>query len=228
MQGNNNTPQTVKLQKYTIAPFSGDFKDWVRFWNQFSVEVDRSTISKISKFNYLLELTKSKPRYDILGLPHTTDVYAEVKRILAETYGKDFKVHRALVKELENLHTITNIHKVASIRKFYNKLARIIKALATMKKLDSVQSMVYSLMDKLGPVQQILAQNDDNWEEWKLEDLVENLRKYVKRCLLQTFDNKGLEVNQQFQQRKDKLLMERGYQKDKSCVLLWEQRTSNQ
>ena len=87
-----------------------------------------------------------------------------------------------------------------------------------MKKLDSVQSMVYTLMDKLGPVQWISAQNDDNWEEWKLEDLVENLRKYVERCPLQTFDNKGLEVNQQFQQRKDKLLMERGYQKDKSCV----------
>ena len=122
LQGNDNTPQTVKLQKYKITPFSGDFKDWVRFWNQFSVEVNRSTISKISKFNYFLELTKSKPRYDILGLPHTTDVYAEVKRILAETYGKDFKVHRALVKELENLHTITNIHKIASIHEFYNKL----------------------------------------------------------------------------------------------------------
>ena len=121
-QGNDNTPQTVKLQKYTITPFSGDYKDWVRFWNQFSVEVDRSTISEISKFNYLLELTKGKPRNDILGLPHTTDGYAEAKRILAETYGKDFKVHRALVKELENLHTITNIHKVASIHEFYNKL----------------------------------------------------------------------------------------------------------
>ena len=190
----------------------------VRFWNKFSVEVDKSTISEISKFSYLLDLTKGKPRNDIFGLPHTTAGYAEAERNLAETYGKNFKVHRALVKELENVHTITNIHKVASIQEFYNKLARIIRTLATMKKLDSVQSMVYTLMDKLGPVQRILAQNDDNWEEWKLEDLVENLRKYVKRCPLQTFDNKGWKVNQQFQQRKDKLLMERGYQKDKSCV----------
>ena len=87
-----------------------------------------------------------------------------------------------------------------------------------MKKLDSVQSIVYTLMDKLGPFQRILAQNDDIWEEWELEGLVENLRKYVERCPPQTFDNKGLEANQQYQQRKDKLLMERGYQKDKSCV----------
>ena len=129
MQGNDNTPQTVKLQKYTITLFSGDYKDSVRFWNQFSVEVDRSTTSEISKFNYLLELTKGKPRNDILGLQHSTDGYAEAKRILAETYGKDFIVHRALVKELKNLHTITSIHKVASIHKFSNKLARVIRNL---------------------------------------------------------------------------------------------------
>ena len=90
----------------------------VRFWNKFSVEVDKSTISEISKFSYLLDLTKGKPRNDIFGLPHTTTGYAEAERILAETYGKNFKVHRALVKELENVHTIANIHKVASIQDF--------------------------------------------------------------------------------------------------------------
>ena len=59
-------PQSVELQKYTITPFKGDYKDWIRFWNQFSVEVDGSAISKISKFNYLLQLIQGKPREDIL------------------------------------------------------------------------------------------------------------------------------------------------------------------
>ena len=59
-------PQSVKLQKYTITPLKGDYKDWICFWNQFSVEVDGSAISKISKFNYLLQLIKGKPREDIL------------------------------------------------------------------------------------------------------------------------------------------------------------------
>ena len=74
--------QSVKLQKYTITAFNGDYKDWTQFWNQFSVEVDGAKISEISKFNYLLELTKGKPREDILGLPHTKDGYIEAKRIL--------------------------------------------------------------------------------------------------------------------------------------------------
>ena len=144
--------QSVKLQKYTITHFTGDYKDWTRFWNQFEIEVDGSNISEISKFNYLLELTKGKPRDDILGLPHTSDGYAEAKRILKSTYGKDTKVHRALIKDIEDLHVITNIHKTSSIHDFYNKLSRVVRTLATMKKLDSAQSTVYTLMDKLGPV----------------------------------------------------------------------------
>ena len=104
--------QTVKLQRYTITPFSGDYKDWLRFWNQFTVEVDESNLSEISKFHYLLELVQDKPRDDIMGLPHSTEGYKEAKRILQESYGKDSKVHRALIKDLESLHIITSIHKL--------------------------------------------------------------------------------------------------------------------
>jgi len=52
----------VKLQKYKITPFRGDQKDWLRFWNQFSVELDGSNIAEVSKFNYLLELVQEKQR----------------------------------------------------------------------------------------------------------------------------------------------------------------------
>ena len=39
--------------------------------------MDNSTISEISKFNYLLELVKGKPRDAVLGLSHTVDGYEE-------------------------------------------------------------------------------------------------------------------------------------------------------
>ena len=183
--------QSVKLQKYTITHFTGDYKDWLRFWNQFTVEVDGSSIAEISKFNYLLELVKGKPREDILGLPHTEEGYQEAKRILVETYGKDIKVHKALIKELEELPAITNIHKLHSVHEFYNKLARVVRTLITMKRLATAQSMIYTLMDKLGPVREVIVQKDDDWEEWGLEQLVENLRKYVERNPLKTSDDDG-------------------------------------
>ena len=100
-----------KLQKYIISPFKGDCKDWLRFWKQFVVEVDNSKISEISKFKYLLELVEGKPKEHILGLPHTPEGYNEAMKILELTFGKDIKVHKALIKDLEALPNITSVHK---------------------------------------------------------------------------------------------------------------------
>ena len=138
--------------------------------------ISRISNHVISKFNYLLELVKGKPKDDILGLPHTGDGYKEAKRILEQTYGKDIKVHKALIKELEDLPAISSIHRLNDIHDFYNKLSRVVRTLVTMKRLTSAQSMVYTLMDKLGPVREVLVQkDDDDWEEWGLEELIENL-----------------------------------------------------
>ena len=174
-------PQAVKLQRYTITPFTGDFTDWLRFWNQFQAEVDASKISEISKFNYLLELVKGKLKESILGLPHTEEGYEEAKAILVQTYGKDIKVHKALIRELESLPNINSIKQLKEIHDFQTKLSRTVCTLNTMKKLEGAQSYVYSIMDKLGPVRESMAQKDNKWEEWGLEELVDNLRKYTDR-----------------------------------------------
>lgn len=136
----------------------------------------------------MLELVEGKPRDDILRLPHTKG-YEEAKRILQQTYGKDIKVYKALIMELEDLRPITSIHKLQGIHEFYNQLSRAVRAFVTMKRLTTAQSMVYSLMDKLGPVWDVLVQKDDDWEEWGLEELVENLRKYVERNPLRESDD---------------------------------------
>ena len=49
---------------------------------------------------------------------------------------------------------------------------------------------MYTLMDKLGVVREILAQKDDDWEEWGLEHFVENLRRYVERNPLRESEDK--------------------------------------
>ena len=139
----------VKLQRYSISPFYADYKDCIRFWNQFSVEVDAVAISEISKFHYLLELTKGKPREDILGLPRKIEGYEDATKILKSTYRKDIKVHRALVKELESLQVTISTQKTASIHDFYNKLSRIVRTLKILKKLDTAQSMVYTFWTSL-------------------------------------------------------------------------------
>ena len=125
-------PQAVKLQRCTMTAFEGGYKDSLRFWNQFSVEVDGSSMAEISKFNYLLELVKGKPQEDILGLPHSTEGYAEAKKILVNTYGKPFKVQKALIKDLEQLKGIREQYQLKKVHEFYNQSLRIIRSLNKM------------------------------------------------------------------------------------------------
>ena len=79
------------------------------------------------------------------------------------------------------MDTIPNITSLTKVKEIYNQLSRTVRAISTMKKLQSAQSHVYSIMDKLGPVTEALVQKYDDWQEWGLEELVESLRKYTDR-----------------------------------------------
>ena len=82
------------------------------------------------------------------------DGYDEANKILNDIYGKDIK----------------------GVLDFYSKLARIVQNLNTKKKLDSAQCLVYTLMNKLGPMREIIAQQNDDLEDWDLEELTEDMR----------------------------------------------------
>ena len=169
-----------------------------------------------------------KTKDDILGLQHTQEGYNEAKGILQTTYGKDIEVRKALVIELEGLKPITNITQIRVTHEFYNKLARVVRTLATMKKVETVQSHVYTLMDKLGPVKEAMVKKDDDWEEWDLEQLVDNLRKFVDRHPLPMVDFTSPIYRKQYQEtmsewkRRDKMLKANAFQqssqKSNGCV----------
>ena len=175
-----STPQ-VKLQKLHMSPFTGDIIDFARFWPQFITEIDQSNINDISKFNYLIELLKGKPKNDVLGLPHNADGYEEAKRILQAGYGKDTVVFKQLVIQLQEMPVIRSIYQKQEINEFSNKFSRIVRTLKTMKKLDSTEAFVHTIFIKLGPLRENLAANSENWENWKMEDLAEKLKQYVDR-----------------------------------------------
>ena len=113
----------------------------------------------------MLELVEGKPRSQILGLPQTVEGYEEAKRILELTYGKNIAVVKALINDLETLLNITSLTEVKEIHESYYQLSRTVRAINTMKKLQSAQNYVYSSMDRPGLVREVLVQKDDDWEE---------------------------------------------------------------
>ena len=97
------------------------------------------------------------------------------------TNGKPFKVQRVLNKVLEQLKRIRQQYQLKEVLEFYNQSSTIIRSLNTMGKLSAAQSHDYRLLDKLEPVQEIITQKDDEWEQWGLEDLMDYLKRFVER-----------------------------------------------
>ena len=106
-----------------------------------------------------------------------------------DTYGKPFKVQKALIKDLEQLKSIRQQYQLKEEHEFNNQSSRIIRSLNTMGKLRAGQSHVYTLLDKVGPAREIITQKDDDWEQWGLEDLMDNLKRFIERNPLTTNDH---------------------------------------
>ena len=121
-------------------------------------------------------------------------------------------MHKALIKEMESLHSITDIRRLDRIREFY-KLSRVVRTLSTMNKLQTAQSAMYTLTDKLGPVREVITQTDSKWEEWTLEQLVEALPKFVDRNPLRAEEKSKQQGRSRDGRRNAEKLMMQGSQR---------------
>ena len=143
-----------------------------------------SQLPEISKFNYLLELCKSKAKDAIAGLPYTEEGFLEAKRILVDKFGRPTQVKRAILKQIEDLETITSTNRLQKVHTFTEKLSKAVRTLKTMGALMEAQALIYPLFDKLGSTKEYLIQRDDDWFNWNLEGLVQALEKYCDLSLI--------------------------------------------
>ena len=67
------------------------------------------------------------------------------------------------------------------VRKFYEKLSRCYDALQTLDRKDILSGLVMTTISKLPNIKPDLVRTDDEWEEWSMKDLVENLEKWHRR-----------------------------------------------
>lgn len=87
----------------------------MRFWGQFTAEIDAADISQITKFSYLKELLEPQVRPSMDGLPLTTEGYERAKNILKLTFGKESEIVNAYVDGIMSLPSIygANPNKVS-------------------------------------------------------------------------------------------------------------------
>ena len=121
----------VKLPKLEITTFNGTHLDWVRFWSQYEVEIDKSKLPAVTKFSYLKEFVIPKVRASINGLPFTTERYNRAKNILHTKFGETSEVLNAHIQCIMTLLSISNTN-VVRIHDFYERLLTNVNALDTL------------------------------------------------------------------------------------------------
>ena len=179
----------AKLPKLVITKFNGTPQDWLRVWNQFEAEIDKSQVAAVTKFSYLKELVEPKVRNAIDGLPFTAEGYERAKSILKSKYGKPCEIVHAYVQNIMSLPTISG-NQPKKVHEFYETLVYNVQSLETLGKLRDINGYVRTTLDKLEGIRGDLVRNDKDWQEWDFPRLVEPLRQWVERNPVSNKDDK--------------------------------------
>ena len=122
------------------------------------------------------ELLEPKARVDIDGLPLSTEGYEKAKNIIKEEYGKASEVVNAYVNNILQLPTVTSADQ-NKVNSFYKTLINV-QSPETLGKIERVNGMTISVLDKLTGIKADLVRGQENWQDWDLPRLAEALRKW--------------------------------------------------
>ena len=152
------------------------------FGNCFEEEIDKSErYAPVTKFSYLRELLSYQPKTEIAGLPFTEEGYVKAKQLLKEKYGKTSEIVHAHGQQISNLPVIRSTTDLKQIHQFCRTLNISVNSLKTLRKLDTTEILVHQTLDKLGSVKIDLIRTDPDWQGWKFERLLTELREYIIR-----------------------------------------------
>ena len=65
-------------------------------------------------------------------------------------------------------------------QEFYESVSRNYDALLTMGEADMLRGLVMSTLNKIQQVRPAIVRTDENWGEWDMEALINNLRQWLK------------------------------------------------
>ena len=171
---------STKLPKLKITPFKGTVVDWIRFENIFLTQIDKQPISDEQKFGYLLELVIPKVRDRLANLKPSTEGYETAWKRLKSEYGQTKQVINAHVEEIIGLPAVKGTN-YAKIHEFYEKLSKSFDALQSLGEDGLLKAITMTVLNKLPSVKPDLVRIDDKWEDWGMNDLLDNLQKWLVR-----------------------------------------------
>ena len=142
---------TTKLPKLTLPSFSGEYTQWVSFWDQFTFLVDSKVdMTNVEKLSYLKLFLKGDAAQIVSSLLVADANYDIAKRKLEERYNNK----RSIVKaHLAAIHALPAINRYSSVdlRKLLEPTNEHVQALEALMLPDNQWDaiLVYWLLEKL-------------------------------------------------------------------------------
>ena len=160
------------------------------FWNKFVAEIDSTDLSPVTKFTYLKELVEPKIRAGIDGLPLTTEGYSRAKGVWESKYGKTSEIVNSYIQNILELPVVKDTNP-NEVDKFYKTLLYNVQSLETLGKLERVNGMTRSVLDKLPGIKSDLVRGE-GWQDWGLAQLVTALKLWrdINPCSEESFPSK--------------------------------------
>ena len=105
---------TTRLPKLTLPSFSGEYTQWVSFWDQFTTLVDSKVdMTNVEKFSYLKLSLKGDTAAQIVSSLLVTDAnYDIAKRKLEERYNNKSSIVKA---HLAAIYTLPAIKRESNV-----------------------------------------------------------------------------------------------------------------
>ena len=121
----------VKLRKFEIKRFSGDWLEWETFKETFETAIEHNkNLKKIEKFTYLRGYLEGTALQAIDGFPLTNDNYSNVWNILKERYGNPQLITSCHINNLIELEAVSGSN-VKDLRDLFDKIKISVRALKT-------------------------------------------------------------------------------------------------
>lgn len=93
------------------------------------------------------------------------------ENILKNEYGKTSEIVNAYVQNILGLPVVTTAHP-KEVNQFYKTLLYNVQSLETLGKIERVNGMARSVLDKLEAIKGDLVRGHEDWQEWDLPRLV--------------------------------------------------------
>lgn len=138
------------MPELKLPRFSGDPKEWFRFWDSFSVSTNSQNIAPVQKFTYLKSCFGGKAIDVTDGIQMTNENYEVAVNKLKARFGDELLIIRSLYQQVHELPRCPKYTE--DLRMFYNKLDKLLHQMKNIGPTFNQESIKLSIGGKLPPL----------------------------------------------------------------------------